>query len=135
MQPTKRSATSSTESPEKRFMKAQPDPAVGGAVEYLLMQARAVGPQNGREESLSDKCAAYLREALEERQHLRDALEDIAKAHPSECDQTPWWAQKALCPHYARAKNHRGELECDECHDCVPDSTSATGVPGPGSDT
>lgn len=52
-----------------------------------------------------------------ENQKYRDALVDIAKAHPSECDQTPYWAQRALCAHEKRERNERGEMACVECWD------------------
>lgn len=42
------------------------------------------------------KVAAETAALQAEVDRLRGALQDIARAHPSECDQCPYWAQEAL---------------------------------------
>ena len=64
-------------------------------------------------------------DAAEEAQRLRDVLEDIAKAHPSEGDQCPYWAEQALCSHEAWVgMSSPDEESCSKCGKWRKRSTS-----------
>lgn len=91
------------------------DPAIGGSVEYLRHQA-SLSHQNGREASLSDKCAEHLAALVEDRNRLRLVLLEIADAHGDLAEQAPYWARQALCQHTeVKPHDRSGIPQCTYC--------------------
>lgn len=54
-------------------------------------------------------------DALQEVERLRDVLKDIAEASRDMCDQTPFWARRAICTHEKYERNSAGKMQCAWC--------------------